>query len=1503
MGQSASVGVLGVCTLSFGYVPLWSWHISRKKRLTAPRQSAGLKTQRQAEGMKSQDVTIEVGTPPAIEKTTAAAGNVQDKVVDHPSSGVTDQASEARVSALQSTFHDQIDGRVKHTLVLVLPFEEENTKLLKAIYPPEHQGVERGSEFFRDAMLGIRSQAKAQDVSWGLEKTQSTRAASLEHNKFLLKRDRSISIIRSSACMVLNEGYSPVLRRRSNVDSPEEMKRLMRKKRWQAIFLRLRCYVELLHLLLLPYERKLLDKTFIAKNIPFLCEYHRALMEHKEEIKRCKEIAAIGDGRDVFATFIGTMVPSNKKKAVWFAKTLKAAARMRAHLRQEQDPHGLVASRVLNSRKKDETKQESALGMADVLKEGAYVRWVPASAGDRGSAFTYEKNSGVSEGEICLCKYEPKELENDSKEAAAAAKDLRSSLDAIFGGMDTKDSALTVEELVFISAEVKCPVDTDTAQRWIEAYKRHIPVAKQVLEGQGIPYEHFCQLMKDKLRKDTKHERVKIITKDVDDEASVQGTTCCGLIRTEYVQDVRQIGLIMINHTFTTFLILLATFISVFLGTTEGFLFDEQEHGHWTQPVSLACSIFFLVEVLVRMSLMTFCGYLSDWTCVLDLVVTIIDWVSWAVLDALANKAEKTTNALDTVIALRFLRLIRLWRLYKATKELQKLQNSVQKHLPYLTTDEHSACSAIEREFRAGARGNFNDVETCNLLLAKAIRDRLRHACGFHVAAKIMKKEPDSPKVVCLYISASTNRYENVATAIGYNLQLLNRPHVPEREYQTRDLLQTKFSHYSSLERGDHYLDFHLFENDTQPQLLKALRRWKHVEGVTNDNDVGPDDIYFSPFMKFLNDKAFLNLYRTYDNSNPGTTVTGHNQTCHICKQTGTSICEEQGTSRRERLTHGDKIKLTLAQLDRHLNLSHLLQSVCVDYYFPHDEDRKQELYQVWAKKLFFSFHSQPAKMLFNYFGSDVAFYFVWLGEYNKNMIFPACLGFLVFVVQTVLYSMDTMGQSTAAETSRMCNVVGLNVTRASNATHATLEMTAVVFRKQLHSALMFLYVIFVSWWTVKFHEHWGAVQAKCELQFYGEVIDRNNKDETAEKRKTRPNPHFKGVLRRNPVTDDVEKYYDDKTVAKCDRVCSTSIIGTLMFVVIISGVSIILFKQFMQRAAPGWEFTAGCVNGVVMVLFDAVWRSVATRMTHFENHITVEEYQDALITKIFVFSFINSYAPLLYVVFVESFRPCDCTPKNDCVRELEVTLYTIVVTRLTLQNVLEFYSDDINRLVQKLLSVCRCKKSSKEKSEEFNPSIEDEVAAQTRQELLNPPYSFSSQFGNFNEIAINHGYWVLFAAVFPIGSLMFLFVNFVEIYLDAGSMCKSEEGTFRRPDITCANSVNVWKQIVNIVSYIGFFTNAFILVFVSRTFQAYSYSEKVSLFLTLVIGLYTIRWLSTLTRSSDHELARILGERFKFQASRLQSEADVESRRLGDHHVVTDKEFENREAKRRLSV
>ena len=87
-------------------------------------------------------------------------------------------------------------------------------------------------------------------------------------------------------------------------------------------------------------------------------------MEHKEEIKRCKEIAAIGDGRDVFATFIGTLVPSNKKKAVWFAKTLKAAARMRAHLRQEQDPHGLVASRVLNSRKKD----ESALGMADVLK-------------------------------------------------------------------------------------------------------------------------------------------------------------------------------------------------------------------------------------------------------------------------------------------------------------------------------------------------------------------------------------------------------------------------------------------------------------------------------------------------------------------------------------------------------------------------------------------------------------------------------------------------------------------------------------------------------------------------------------------------------------------------------------------------------------------------------------------------------------------------------------------------------------------------------------------------------------------------------------------------------------------------------------------------------------------------------------------------------------------------------------------------------------------------------
>ena len=53
-------------------------------------------------------------------------------------------------------------------------------------------------------------------------------------------------------------------------------------------------------------------------------------------------------------------------------------------------------------------------------------------------------------------------------------------------------------------------------------------------------------------------------------------------------------------------------------------------------------------------------------------------------------------------------------------------------------------------------------------------------------------------------------------------------------------------------------------------------------------------------------------------------------------------------------------------------------------------------------------------------------------------------------------------------------------------------------------------------------------------------------------------------------------------------------------------------------------------------------FRSVALKLTDWENHRTDPEYENALVFKLFVVQFLNSYATLYYVAF---FKVCDSGP------------------------------------------------------------------------------------------------------------------------------------------------------------------------------------------------------------------------------------------------------------------
>ena len=66
------------------------------------------------------------------------------------------------------------------------------------------------------------------------------------------------------------------------------------------------------------------------------------------------------------------------------------------------------------------------------------------------------------------------------------------------------------------------------------------------------------------------------------------------------------------------------------------------------------------------------------------------------------------------------------------------------------------------------------------------------------------------------------------------------------------------------------------------------------------------------------------------------------------------------------------------------------------------------------------------------------------------------------------------------------------------------------------------------------------------------------------------------------------------------------------------------------------WQIISASLNLLVIVVFGGIYEEVANALNTWENHRTEQEFENALIVKIFVFQFINNYFVLFYIAFLQ---------------------------------------------------------------------------------------------------------------------------------------------------------------------------------------------------------------------------------------------------------------------------
>ncbi|KAM6990312.1 anoctamin-8-like isoform 4-T4 [Tautogolabrus adspersus] len=277
---------------------------------------------------------------------------------------------------------------------------------------------------------------------------------------------------------------------------------------------------------------------------------------------------------------------------------------------------------------------------------------------------------------------------------------------------------------------------------------------------------------------------------------------------------------------------------------------------------------------------------------------------------------------------------------------------------------------------------------------------------------------------------------------------------------------------------------------------------------------------------------------------------------------------------------------------------------------FPlHEQRILNQLMTSWVQAVC---ERQPLDDICDYFGVKIGMYFAWLGFYTNSMLYPAVIGFLLWIL------------AEADQTSQ--------------------DICCVVF------------ALFNVVWATLFLERWKRREA--ELAYRWGTLD------TPAESLEEPRPQFRGVKRCSPITGCEEFYYPPWKRALFRWLVSLPIcLLCLCFVFIAMLLCLELQEVVMEiQELPGiTRFIPKILLALTVTVCDEVYKKIAYWLNDMENYRLQSAYENNLIIKMVFFEFINSYLSLFYIGFY----------LKDMER-LKEMLATLLIFRQFLQNIKE---------------------------------------------------------------------------------------------------------------------------------------------------------------------------------------------------------------------------------------
>lgn len=320
-----------------------------------------------------------------------------------------------------------------------------------------------------------------------------------------------------------------------------------------------------------------------------------------------------------------------------------------------------------------------------------------------------------------------------------------------------------------------------------------------------------------------------------------------------------------------------------------------------------------------------------------------------------------------------------------------------------------------------------------------------------------------------------------------------------------------------------------------------------------------------------------------------------------------------------------------------------------------HKAQIQRALEEKWANLRLAYTTAQPVDLIRDYFGEEIAFYFVWTAFFTDELKFPALFGALVF-----LYQFFT-------------------------AWHQRYNEPVVV-------SLTAAFAVYMSIWSSRFalnwkkrerlwRERWGMTERKlyhrqerAAFRFDRFVVDAMNPRR----------------LSRYVSARDTQKRR--MVSALLVMVTLSAIVMAVVFIYLLRFIIDSLSANLSLSGISGFPGIPGIkgipglttsfdptldrqilflktyettiistIQALQIVLFDVLWCSMVRWLTQYENHRYESEYGKSFTGKMFLFRFVNNFYALLYIGFGRNYiEPCDTVERGGCMSYFQTQLFIL---------------------------------------------------------------------------------------------------------------------------------------------------------------------------------------------------------------------------------------------------